>query len=137
MAEPPLEHGFADLGRSLAALAREDDGFAVRGELHVVESVVAADGDARAAAFHADELDGLAAAVFDGEEEAFRIGRPGKAVDRAVDGVRRNGELAGGALEHDQTPAVAFVSSARLGPVSEIFAIRRILRGIIRAGIAR
>ena len=46
-----------------AALTREDDGFAVRRELHIVESGVAGNCDARAAARDRDELDCLQAAV--------------------------------------------------------------------------
>ena len=128
-------YGFADLDRAVAALTREDDRLAVGGELHVVERVVAGDGNTRAAAFDGDELNGLVAAVLDGEEQALRIGRPGEAVDGAVDGIGRDGQLSVGAFEDHETPSVALISAARLGTVGEILAVGRILRRIVGAGI--
>ena len=106
------------------------------GELHVVERVVAGDGDARASAVEGDELNGLMAAILDGEEQTLRIGRPGEAVDGAVDGVGRNGQLSGRAFEDEETPAIALISGARLGTVGEILAVGRIQRRIVGAGIA-
>ena len=42
--------GPADFSRAAATLTREDDGLAVGGELHVIESGVAGNSDTRAAA---------------------------------------------------------------------------------------
>src|SRR5258708_40306125 len=64
---------------------RENDGLAVGCELHIVERVVAGDGDARAPALDRDELNRLVPAVLRGEEQALRVGRPGETVDGAVE----------------------------------------------------
>ncbi len=65
------------------ASAGVDHGFAVAGELHVVQRAGAADNHAGGAAGGRDHLDALASAILHGEEQRVRIGRPGEAFDRA------------------------------------------------------
>ena len=116
-------HGFADFGGTVAALTSEDDRFAIGGELHVIERVVAADGETIAPAVDSDVANGLGSAIDHGIEEAARIGRPCEAVDGAIDGVGGDSEFPAGTFEDEETPAVRFVSGARLRTVRKIFAV--------------
>ncbi len=123
-------------GRLCAALLRVDQRLAIRRELHVVEVVVAADGDARLAAFHRLELDGLASAILGRKEQVGGIRRPGKTADPAVHVLRQVCDPARGPLQHPQPPAVAFIARPDLRAPRQILAVRRIQRPAIGAGIA-
>ena len=80
------------------------------------------------------QLDGLLAAVQRGEEQPGGIVLPGEAVDPAVQGFGEVGDLAGLPFEHQQAPAVAFVTGAELRAPGQVLAVGRIARAGIGAG---
>ena len=72
-------------------------------------------------------------AILHGEEQPRGIGRPGDASHPAVQVLGQVRGPAGGAIEHHQTPAVAFISGARLRAEGEELSVRRIQGRIVGA----
>src|SRR5689334_19226461 len=103
-----------DLHRRGAALAGVDHGFAISGELDIVQRARTTDDDAAGPAVRRNHLNSLPPPIFGGEEKPHRVGRPGETLHGTVERIGNALELPTGAVKHHQPPAIALVTRTLL-----------------------